>query len=281
MKFLPTLSHSRKSSLALTVLCLAVPSVAVPSVALAEETNEVASPEAKKELRPLSTDRPDITESPYSVDAGHFQAEIDFARYSQDQGASSVSFANSNLKLGITNFWDMQLVVESLIGLEEPGGYNFGFGDIAVRSKFNLFGNDSGDVAVGVMPWIKIPTAGSRGNGAVEGGMIGLLGIGLPADFSTGFMVEGDFAENSFDNDYHFELLTTATIGHPIVGPLSAYVELFGVYSAEAGADYALGVDGGLTFLVNDGLQLDAGVAGGITDAAEDLSVFTGVSFKL
>jgi hypothetical protein len=243
-------------------------------------TDEAPSPE-KKELRPLSTDRPDVTESPYTVDAGHFQAEIDVARYSQDEGASSMSFANSNLKLGITNFWDMQLVIESLVGLEEPSGYNWGFGDVTVRSKFNLFGNDEGNVALGVMPWVKIPTAGSRGNDYVEGGLIGLLGVGLPADFSSGFMVEGDMMKNALDDDYHFELLTTATLGHSLFGPLSAYIELFGVHSTESGAEYALSTDGGLTCLVTEHFQLDAGVAVGLTDAAEDLSVFTGASFKL
>ncbi len=234
-----------------------------------------------KELRPLSTDRPDITESPVTVDKGHFQVELDAARYSQDAGQSSVSFANTNLKVGVTDFWDMQLVIESLIGIEEPGGYNFGFGDLAVRSKFNFIGNDSGNIQFGVMPWVKVPTAGSRGNGSVEGGLIGLLGVDLPADFSSGFMVEGDMMQDSTGNGYHFELLTTATLGHPIWGPLGGYIELFGTHSTEAGAQYALGVDGGFTYLVTDRFQLDAGVAGGLTTAAEDLSVFCGASFKL
>ncbi len=233
------------------------------------------------QLRPLSTDRPDITESPYTVDAGHFQMEMDAARYTVDAGLSSYSFANTNLKLGITNFWDMQLVVESLVGLEEPDGVNWGFGDLIARSKFNIFGNDEGNVAFGVMPWAKFPTAGSRGNDAIEGGLITLLGVGLPADFSTGFMVEGDMMKNELDDDYHFELLTTATLGHPIYGPLGAYVELFGTHSTEAGAEYALGVDGGLTYLVSERIQLDGGAAVGITEAAEDLSVFSGISFKL
>lgn len=244
-----------------------------------EGTADGSSEKAK--LRPLSTDRPDVTESPFTVDAGHFQAEIDVARYSQDEGFSSYSFANSNLKLGITNFWDMQIVIESLVGLEEPDNYNWGFGDISVRSKLNLFGNDEGKVGLGVMPWVKIPTAGSRGNDTVEGGLIGLLGIELPADFSTGFMVEGDLMENSFDDNYHFELLTTATLGHPIFGDLGGYVEAFGVYSTEIGAEYALSMDAGLTYGLTEQFQLDSGAAVGLTDAAEDLSVFSGVSFKL
>jgi len=272
-------------SLKTFALAFAFGATLLPISASAESEGDDASGseggESKTELRPISTDRPDITESPYTVDAGHFQAEIDAARYTTDEGFSSVSFANSNLKFGITDFWDMQLVIESLVGLEEPGGYNWGFGDIALRAKFNLLGNEEGNVAIGVMPWAKFPTAGTRGNDAVEGGLIALLGVGLPADFTSGFMVEGDMMRNALDDGYHFELLTTATVGHPIYGPLSAYVEVFGTYSAEPGADYALGLDGGFTYLLTEQFQLDAGAAVGLTEAAEDFSVFGGASFKL
>src|SRR5215208_5769920 len=36
-------------------------------------------------MRELSTDRPDKTESPYTVDAGHVQIEMDLASYSYDR----------------------------------------------------------------------------------------------------------------------------------------------------------------------------------------------------
>jgi len=134
-------------------------------------------------------------------------------------------------------------------------------------------------VAIGIMPWLTFPRVGMGEQ--IEGGFIGLLGLQLPADFATGFMVETDAVKNELDSDYHFELLTTWTVGHPIVGPLSAYVETFGVYSTEVGSDYALSMDGGLTFLVTEFVQLDAGVVGGLTEAADDLSVFSGLSFKL
>ena len=35
-------------------------------------------------MRDLSADRPDLTESPYTVDAGHFQLEMDVLRYARD-----------------------------------------------------------------------------------------------------------------------------------------------------------------------------------------------------
>ena len=41
------------------------------------------TPEAQ--LRELNTDRPDLTESPYTVDAGHFQIEMDLVTFTDDR----------------------------------------------------------------------------------------------------------------------------------------------------------------------------------------------------
>ena len=42
----------------------------------------VLNPTPDTELRELSADRPDKTDSPLTVDAGHFQLEIDFGGFS-------------------------------------------------------------------------------------------------------------------------------------------------------------------------------------------------------
>ena len=39
-------------------------------------------------LRDLSPDRPDATESPYTVDAGHYQLEMDFANFTSTKRAA-------------------------------------------------------------------------------------------------------------------------------------------------------------------------------------------------
>jgi hypothetical protein len=68
-------------------------------------------------MRELNTDRPDKTESPYTVDAGHFQIEADLVTYTRDRDqasgvkSESTSFLLSNLKVGLTNSVDLQLVV--------------------------------------------------------------------------------------------------------------------------------------------------------------------------
>jgi len=257
---------------------LATVTLALSSHACLASAAEEPAPDA--ELRPLSTDRPDVTESPNTVDAGHFQMEADLARVTTDAGLTSYGFAHTNLKLGLAHFLDVQVVVESLVGLEEPANSNWGFGDITLRTKLNLFGNDGGP-ALALMPWVKLPTSGSRGNEKVEGGLVVPFGIDLPAEFECGLMVEGDWMANAVDNDYHFELLTTAAIGHGLVGPLAAYVEGIGVHSTEPGAAYALSAALGFTYDVDGWLQPDAGIAVGLTEAAEDYSAFAGLSLKL
>lgn len=41
-------------------------------------------PTPNAQLREMSTDRPDKTESPYTVDAGRFQIETDLVAYTRD-----------------------------------------------------------------------------------------------------------------------------------------------------------------------------------------------------
>src|SRR3954466_7390627 len=56
-------------------------------------------------LRELSTDRPDATESPFTVDAGHAQLEMDFATLTRDrQGGvrtTELAVAPFNVRLGL------------------------------------------------------------------------------------------------------------------------------------------------------------------------------------
>src|SRR6056300_1189865 len=69
-------------------------------------------------LRDLSTDRPDLTESPYTVDAGHFQIETDFVNATFDRDKSgggdvrsrSETYGGINFKIGLFNQVDLQTV---------------------------------------------------------------------------------------------------------------------------------------------------------------------------
>jgi hypothetical protein len=90
------------------------------------------NPTPRALLRELDTDRPDKTETPITVDAGHFQVEMDLFTYTydrQDSGPAGSQTVRSwstgpiNFKLGLRNNVDLQLVLEPYrhVQTEETG----------------------------------------------------------------------------------------------------------------------------------------------------------------
>ena len=246
-------------------------------------------------MRELSTDRPDRTESPYTVDAGHFQVELDAFSFSYDKHnpskdstrVESLTIAPVNLKVGLCNHTDFQLIIEPYVSVRTDDRStgtvtkNRGFGDITARLKYNFWGNDGGTTAFGVMPFVKFPTnQDGVGNDAFEGGIIFPLGVSLPADVSMGLMTEFDFIEDGDGSGYHPEFINTITFSRNLIGNLGGYVEFFSAVSTESGSDWVGTFDFGFTYAVTEDIQLDAGVNIGVTRAAEDYNPFLGISWR-
>ena len=250
------------------------------------------NPTPREEMRDMSTDRPDKTESPYTVDAGHYQIEMSFADYTydhrnlehSDERIDNFSVAPINLKVGLLNNVDIQLIIAPYIRERSAGDeekeVKSGFGDIQSRLKVNLWGNDEGSTAFAVMPFIKFPTStGMLGNDAVEGGIIIPLAVSLPADWGLGLMTEFDFNRNS-EKDYYTDFINTITLDHDIVGHLDGYVEFFSSVNCEDDSPWVGTVDVGLTFAVSENIQLDSGVNIGVTRSADDFNPFWGCSIR-
>ena len=257
--------------------------------------NLFAPPPADR-LRPMNTDRPDKTESPYTVDAGHFQVESDLANYRYDRDPSgggdprteSWSFATLNLKAGLRENTDLQIVLEphNRIRREDRRAGTVrrqsGFGDVTVRLKQNFWGNNGGRTAFGVMPFVKFPTSqDDLGNDAVEGGIIFPLAVKLPRGWDMGLMTEVDWLRDVAGSGRHPSFVNSITCSHDLIGALTGYAEFFSEVGAESGSRWVGTVDLGLTYGLTQNIQLDAGINLGVTDAADDLNPFVGVSWRL
>ena len=253
------------------------------------------NPTPRERMREMSTDRPDKTESAYTLDAGHFQFEMDVLNYGYDrhnparanERVERVSLAPINLKAGLLENLDVQLVVESYTSLRthdlDTGTVlkNRGFGDLTTRLKYNVWGNDKGRTALALMPYVKFPTnQDDLGNDSVEAGLIVPLAVGLPAGWGMGVMTQFDLARDGDDAGNHAEFVNTITFSHDIVGRLAGFVEFFSAVSAGSNSDWVGTVDLGLTYALTDDIQLDAGVYLGVTRAAEDISPFLGLSWR-
>jgi hypothetical protein len=228
-------------------------------------------------LRELTTDRPDKTESPYTVDAGHFQLEMDLLSYTRDGSEDNFAIAPVNLKVGLLNNIDLQFIAETYNIKRDRSG----FGDTLVRLKVNFWGNDGGATAFAAMPFVKFPTNQHElGNSAVEGGIIFPFALTLPGEFDLGTMFEVDYIRDANNSGYHEEFISSITLGHALVGELSGYAEFFSAVSTERDADWVSTFDFGFTYKLTSNVQLDAGLNIGLTRAADDLNPFIGVSYR-
>lgn len=243
-------------------------------------------------MREMSTDRPDQTESPYTVDAGHWQVELDFLNYTYDRHSpdgvrtETWNAAPVNVKIGLTNRVDLQVLVDNYVEVrtKDPatGATDrvSGFDDITARLKVNLWGNDGGATALGIMPFVKLPLdASGLRNGETEGGIIVPLAIALPWEFGLGLMTEVDFVSDG-DGGYDTEWVNSVTISRGLTERLGAYVEFVAVVGTAPGYDWQGQADAGLTYGVTDDVQLDLGCNFGLTRAAPDFQPFAGLSVR-
>ena len=230
-------------------------------------------------MREMSTDRPDQTESPYTVDAGHLQIEMDLVSWTRNRGADDFTFANTNLKIGLLNNVDLQLVVGAYNTID--GGAE-GIGDVETRLKINLWGNDGGKTAIAIMPFVKWPTArdGIGDNDSIEGGLILPLGIELADGVGIGLMYEIDILRDAVGSGYHADHIATATIAFDLTEKLGLYVETVAAFPGEKAGDFVAQADIGWTYSPNGNLQFDIGANFGLNDAAPDFNPFLGVSVR-
>ncbi|MBX7192499.1 MAG: transporter [Sandaracinaceae bacterium] len=240
----------------LTALCWA------PSEAEAQ-FHWLFDPTPREEMRELSTDRPDTTESAYSVDPGHTQIETEIlsGELGYDGRWRGETLMETNAKLGLTPFADLQVVFTTFEeGVDVDGNHEGGMGDTAMRLKINLFGNDGGDVAIALLPFVTLPTGhGSVTAGQAQYGLAIPVAVGLPEGFGLSFQLEGDLVSD-VSGPYHGELLTTVSVGHELVGPLAAFVELTNNVVFDSVVEAQGTVNGGLTLGFDDAIQLDAGL---------------------
>ena len=263
---------------------------ALHAAAGAAAADDLLQPTPRERMRELSTDRPDQTESPYSLDAGHLQVESEpFSyAYTREDGVElhELHVMNMNVRLGLTEAIDAQLVLLPLTSVRaEVAGASeshTGFGDLALRVKVHLVGNDGGDFALGLLPFVVLPTASHEalGAGKAEYGLAVPIGVALPADFALGLMTEGDVVAGE-THDYAFELTQTVTVGHEVIGDLGAFVELASTIGFENETAASLELHGGFTYGIGADVQLDLGVFGTAVGDGEDLRGFAGFTFRI
>jgi Putative MetA-pathway of phenol degradation len=246
------------------------------------------NPTPQKLWRDFSTDRPDKTETPFTVDGGRFTMEADLFVYTKnidrpnDTITESYNYFVPNFKVGLTNNIDLQ-VIPSIYNVvtrrtgNQPAQRVSGFGDTTVRVKVNFWGNDGGNTAFGILPFVKIPTSqNGLGNGSVEGGVIFPFAVKLSDTWDVAVQTELDV--NKIDSGYNVSSVNSVSFGHELSKQWSTYFELY--TNTGTGKGFVATFDTGLKYLLAENVQLDAGVNIGLTEAADAIQPFLGVSVR-
>lgn len=278
------------SLLALPAAALADP----PTTAPADKSGyTLFNPVPDDQQRTFNPDRPSVTTGPFTIDAGHLQVESSFVQYAANvpadrggPGGSQFSVLPTEFRLGILDRVEVDLTVNPFIDQRTPAAvprYADGFGDLQLQAKLNLFGDDGGDLAFGVIPYLTLPTASSShglGTGRVDGGVILPVQVNLPASFTLDGEVEFDLPRNAADTGTGFDVMQTVQLSHPLVGPLDGYLEYAGVAPISLGQSFTATANAGLTYGSADTVQLDVAIDVGLSRGAPPYTLLTGITVR-
>jgi hypothetical protein len=248
-------------------------------------------------LRDLTTDRPDTTETPFSVDAGHVQIESTFLGFSRSarDGAGVITdtteIGTTNVRIGLTNtveagfVWQPYGIVRTH---DDPAGSvrQTGVGGLELRGKINLWGNDTfgkpGSSALGLLPFVVLPT--DRHNGIspefAEGGLIVPYAVKLTDKLGLGINAGVSWLKEDADSSYHAEYLASASLGVEWTDKLGTFYEVAGRFNTTDPRGDTVLLGTGLTYRLSKNLQLDAGVNFGVTPAADRFNPFVGLAVR-
>ncbi len=222
--------------------------------------------------------RAQITETPVTVQPGHFLLEMDAISVTVDHepGAKYTAFgvANTFLTTGVTSRLDVQVGAEFFINQKyESGSFTerrTGVGDLYFRTKWRFYDSPDSYLAVALLPYVKIPTNSSGvGNKSVEGGLIVPIGAELIGGFQFAAMGQMDFQRNENNDGYDTHLFASAEVTRQILNFIHIYGEAT-VGKSTGGRPWEGTMGGGVTVHVSKVAWWDFAIYRGISKGASD-----------
>jgi hypothetical protein len=253
------------------------------------------NPTPAQALRAFAPERPSKILNPFTIDAGHYQIESDILSYVHANtgalGTDVFETADPTIKLGVTNWIDLELGLNGCLNATTRDratgaitGRAHGFGDTILKAKINLVGNDGGDVAVALAPFVKLPSAApGLGNGVVEEGVALPAQFNLPSEFTLAVQTEVDALKKANDAGRYANFVNIVNLGHPLTfisKDLSGSIELFSSAGTDKFTPAVYTFDVGLAYALVTNVQLDAGANFGLTKESPNLNVYAGVTAR-
>ncbi len=216
----------------------------------------------------ISTERPGLGSSTATVGARAFQVEVGAPEAVLDADDSfSVPVM---LRYGVTPDFEVRVAASALDGASDGDGLDaeFGLRTVTAGVKFAV---PTRALDLAVIPEFVVPT---------EGGGDLTFQLNLPAGLPV-----GDFGltviPGLVTGGGSTQLNAVAVLSRAFGGTLSGYAEAGAFPLLEGDGDTPVVLGAGLAALLNEDVQVDAFFDAGVTDAAPELVVGVGVSFRI
>jgi cobalt/nickel transport protein len=223
--------------------------------------------------------RPLTTDDAWTVEKGKFQLETGFDAARQDNHDQELG-PSVTLSYGLLERMDLGLGSGYIFLDPKEGERENGFADTELKAKYRLFDEKDWIPAFAISGTLKIPTASESkglGSGEADFGINAIatknLSKKLALHLNLGYTFIG---ENHVDNELNYSLgcQFTLTEKWALVG------EVVGVNNLNGRkGDDPLSSLIGTYYLISDNLVLDAGIEIGVSKAAPDFRITTGLTW--
>ena len=232
----------------------------------------------------MITDRPDATESPSVVPKGSLQAELGgFYESFDDKGIKTETYTyNTTLlryglldRLELRLGWDIvdQKITDRNLNTKMTVG---GFSPLLAGVKVAVAEENGGFPEIGLIGHLMLPfTAGSDVKPETTGVNFRFSFAHTLNDRSSlSYNIGAEWGDDSPEAAYIY----TLAYGYAITDAWGAYAEIYGDFPENSRANHLW--DAGITYLIQNNIQLDATIGSSFTDG-QDILLSAGVSFRI
>lgn len=255
----------------------------------------VEIPRDDRMSEPLVTDRPDFTESTETIPPGHVQLELGYT-FTVDR-ESDVRVRDHTapellLRIGVHDRVELRLGWEGYAWFDAefedrtPGGrrvtrddHEEGANDLSIGFKVKLAEQNGWVPHLGILGGITVPSGSAE---LTSGDVDPSLVLAWAYDLTDRFGIAGNLGVGAptEEGDRFFQATGSIAAAISITDRVGTYVEYFGIYPNAEHADCAHTVNGGVTYLINNDLQLDWRIGVGLNEEADDFFTGVGLSWR-
>ncbi|NBW39798.1 transporter [bacterium] len=229
---------------------------------------------------PMSTDRPDFTESTKTIQRGHLQGEFGY-RYTRDnkRDFKQEAIPEGLLRIGVTDLLELRLSAQGLKGTDS----DFALGDLTIGTKIKLYEACDCNFDLSTIIDVTLATGAKRYSQEKTSSQLSFLwSYHEDTDWALAGQVNLNAAVER--REHYFQPSSSIALSYELTDRLGVYTEYYGFYPRGSHAPSTAPehyVNGGVTYLLHPNLQLDLLVGVGLNGRADDSFIGSGITFRL